>query len=61
MSMTYHDMLDCAERELRLRRKVYPTLISRGRMTAQKAQREIEAMEHIAITMRALAEQERLL
>jgi hypothetical protein len=41
------DKLQCIERELRMRHKVYPRWISTNRMTETKAKREIEIMKAI--------------
>lgn len=43
------DKLACALRELRLRQEVYPRLINRGKLTQEKADREIELMRLIAV------------
>ena len=55
---TYEEQRECAERELKLRKRVYPNLVLRGRMTQAKADWEIRTMEHIVITLRALEEHE---
>ena len=39
---------DCAEREVRMRRRVYPRWIEAGRMTQEQADREIAVMAAIA-------------
>ena len=59
--MTAQEKRECAEREVRQRRRVYPRLIEAGRMTAQKAAREIELMEAIAADYRRQEEAARLL
>ena len=41
------ELEDCARRELVMRRRVYPGLVSRGRMTDEQARREIAMMEAI--------------
>jgi len=38
----------CAAREVLLRKRVYPGLVERGRMTQAEADREIAAMQAIA-------------
>ena len=50
-----------AERELRLRRQVYPGRVERGRMTQDKANREIAMMEAIIDYLRELERVQRLL
>lgn len=51
----------CAEREAKMRRRVYPRWVSEGRMTQAFADAEIAAMEAIAADYRAMMEKERLL
>lgn len=38
------DMMACVDRELGLRRSVYPRWVSHGKMTQSRADREIEVM-----------------
>lgn len=45
--ITDQDKLACAERELKMRHKVYPNRIRHGRMQPSEADREIEIMEAI--------------
>jgi hypothetical protein len=45
--ITGEDKLSCAQRELRLRRKVYPRWVQIGKMDASDAAREIATMEAI--------------
>jgi hypothetical protein len=40
-------LVECARRELTLRRKVYLGLVRRGKMTQEQADREIELMKAI--------------
>ena len=49
------DMLACAERELRMRRRLYPRWVGDGRMTSRDAARETWAMQAILDTLRAKA------
>ena len=39
---------ECAERELRMRRRVYPRWVASGRMSQAQAAKEIATMEAIA-------------
>jgi hypothetical protein len=48
MPYSIHDKLLCVERELRMRRRVYPRAVTDRRMTAEEAEREIDVMEAIA-------------
>ncbi len=49
------DKLACAERELKMRRRVYPNWIRRGNMREGQAAREIALMEAIVADYRAKA------
>lgn len=48
---TPEQLLGCAQRELRLRREVYPRLVLRGKMSPDQANREIMMMADIAEIM----------
>jgi hypothetical protein len=61
MAITAQDKLECVERELGYRRRVYPRRVGAGQMTERLALRQIELMEAIAEDYRRQAEQERLL
>ena len=43
-----HAKIKCVERELALRRNVYPKWVAQGKMTQAAAQKEIQIMEDIA-------------
>lgn len=45
--ITPADKRACIERELRMRRRVYPRWVEAGRLTRQQADREIAVMEAI--------------
>jgi len=45
--ITAQQMLDCVERELKMRRKVYPGFVRQRKMTEQKAHYELRVMEAI--------------
>jgi hypothetical protein len=55
------DKLRCAERELKMRRRVYPRWVEEGRMSVGKAEYEIGCMEAICEDFRVRVEKERLL
>lgn len=57
---TAQELLDCAERELRLRRRVYPRQVQAGRMTQKLATTEIAKMEAIVALLEERAIGERL-
>lgn len=63
--ITNREKANCATREVRNRKWVYSRLVAEGRMTGDRADREIEIMEAIAEDYRRLADaeeiQERLL
>jgi len=44
---TIDDEIACAERELRLRRRVYPRWVEQGKINQDKAEREIDLMKRI--------------
>lgn len=54
--ITLTDMIRCAERELAMRRNVYPRWIEKGRMKESTANHELAAMERIIETLTALRE-----
>ena len=57
-SISLQGQLECAERELRMRRRVYPRWVSEGRMEQGKADRELLAMAAIVETLACLIEDE---
>jgi hypothetical protein len=59
--ITSADKLACAERELKMRKHVYPRWIEAGKISAGKAAHEIAAMEAIVADYKAEAEKERLI
>ena len=59
--ITAADKLACAERELKMRKSVYPRWCDAGKMTNEKAAREIALMEAICSDYRVAAEKDRLL
>lgn len=63
MAPTYStsDKLIVVERELKMRRRVYPRRVADGRMTQPQADFEIAVMEAIAEDYRAIEQKERLL
>ena len=59
--ITTEDKLNCAERELKMRKRVYERQVDQGKMSAGLAAHEIACMEAILSDYRAQAEKERLL
>lgn len=58
--ITASDKLDCAARELKMRKRVYPRWVEERRMSKEEAAHQIACMEAIIEDMRILAEKERL-
>lgn len=50
-TITLADQVACVEREIAMRRAVYPGLVARERMSQAKADREIAAMEAVLETL----------
>jgi hypothetical protein len=50
---TDREKRQAAERELNMRRRVYPSWVDRGRMSKHEAERQIALMEDIAADYRA--------
>ncbi|MER8387250.1 hypothetical protein [Mesorhizobium sp. M0968] len=57
-AFTARDKAECADREVKQRRRVYPRLVSEGRMTQQLADRQTALMEAIATDYRMVADAE---
>ena len=47
-----NELVECAERELRMRKRVYPKWVSQARMSAAEANREIDLMAEIVRRLR---------
>lgn len=52
-TFTVADKLACVEREVKMRRRVYPHWTASGKMRVSEAEREIAVMEAIADDYRA--------
>jgi hypothetical protein len=52
------EQVQCAERELEKRRRLYPRWVSEGKLNELKAAREIEAMAAICQTLESLHQPE---
>jgi len=50
----------CAQREVALRQRVYPGLVSRGRMAQRTADQELATMQAIVETLQGLLEDTQL-
>lgn len=49
-----NEQIKCVQREIKMRRRVYPWRVSQGKMTRDAADREIAAMEAIEKTLTEL-------
>jgi hypothetical protein len=58
---TNTEKLACVERELKMRKKVYPRWVGAGKMTMEQARREIELMQEIVADYAKAAKGEQLL
>ena len=56
MPHTYGELRACAEREVKMRYRVYEQRVDRAQMSRRMADREIALMEEIAAILRALDE-----
>lgn len=61
MTFTAKEKREAAERELKLRRRVYAWQVQKGSMKRAEADREIALMREIAADYAALEEAERLI
>lgn len=52
VAFTRERLIECVERELKLRRRVYPRRVAEKQMTQEMADREIAMMESIAEILR---------
>ena len=48
--------IECVEREIKMREKVYPRQMDKGHMTEERAVRELRTMEAVRDTLRKLEE-----
>jgi hypothetical protein len=58
---TLAEQIACVERELTMRKRVYPRWTEANKMTQAKADAEIRAMMAVLETLRGLEQRERLL
>lgn len=54
MNITLDEQIDCVRREISMRRRVYPRWIDAWRMTEERADHEIAAMEAVLATLESL-------
>ena len=51
-NMELAEQIKCVEREIAMRRRVYPNWVASGKMKQEKADHEISAMEAVLYTLR---------
>jgi hypothetical protein len=56
---TLDDEIACVEREIVMRKRVYPDRVSRGLMQRAKAEREIETMKAVANRLNRIRDAEK--
>jgi len=56
MPYSFADLLACADRETKMRHRVYERRVDAGQMSRKTADREIALMEEIGALLRALKE-----
>lgn len=61
MTITVHDELEAARRELKMRREVYARRVAEGKMTKRQADHETACMAAIVVRLEAAAAGERLI
>lgn len=54
--MTIEEQIKSVTREIAMRRRVYPGLVARGKMTGKEADHEIDAMEAVLVTLTKVKE-----
>lgn len=52
--ITIDEQIECVEREIKMRRKVYPNRVAREQMTQSFAAEQIVTMEAVLETLRAV-------
>ena len=55
---TIQDQIACLDREVRMRRSVYPRFVANGKMSQAKADREIATMECAISTLLKVKEEQ---
>jgi hypothetical protein len=61
MTATIRDQIRCVEREIALRRRVYPRWVAEERMSQVVADAEVATMEAVLATLKRVAEREGML
>lgn len=55
MDIPLDDQIKCLERELKLRKRLFPKWVEAKKMTASQSTRELQSMEACLLTMKRLA------
>lgn len=50
--VSLQDQIKCVDREIKMRRQVYPKWVERGTKTREWMEKEIASMEAVAVTLR---------
>lgn len=53
--MTLKDQVECVQREIKMRERVYPGLVAKGKMTPEEMLRELECVRAVLDTLRSPA------
>lgn len=59
--ITISEQIECVEREISQRKRVYARMVANGKMTPNKARRETETMYAVLETLRKVENGERLI
>ena len=59
--VTIEEQIKAVEREINMRRRVYPRWVENKRMSQEKADKEIKAMEAVLETLKKVQQKDRLL
>lgn len=59
--ITIDEQIKAVEREISMRRRVYPRWVENKRMSQEKAVKEVKAMEAVLETLKEVQKQSRLL
>ena len=54
VAISVREQLSCVEREIVMRKRVYPNWVRAGKMSQAKADAELMTMRAVALTLRAL-------
>jgi hypothetical protein len=52
--ISLEDQIKCVQREIGMRERVYPRWVANGKMSPQKADHELEAMQAVLATLQSM-------